>query len=360
MDTEQSEALRQEALKEAEKKSIKLLEKYGLATTGDAPDQASVALLTQSQDETENFVFNGQNAFGSMPFFERRQEVLARVNESLDFFNGVIDLDSLPLWKKRMYVKGMIAYELKFGKPLSDLVKEILTNYPTHNVARGKKISVCGLSGSGKSTSLEALREILGDDGVIIDSDTARYNLFAKDVKDAEEQRGISRGEIQQRIHNSVISGSMYLSLEYVTQVLRDRGYDVVISGTSPAEGADKTIYIEHRLLNPRTIGASGEKEKDDLEIANAAHALFEITQTRVSSNDSYDWDNANQITNFNEMTDVSVRVPEFVHGMFIRNLRRDLDTRSDIISITNPESADPQIRKTHLKEQISNVLADV
>ena len=356
MDSEQSEIQRREALKETEKKGLEMLAEMGLVIEGEKVDLPTVALLKGTREEAEAAERTGKNVFGTMPHFDSRQEVLAHVPDAVRFFEQAVDIARLPQWKRNMYTSGMVAYELKFGKPLSSLVKDVLKNYPVRKDSQGRKISLCGLSGSGKSTAVESIREVLGD-AVVIDSDTTRYNLFAKDVQTCEEQSGASHEEVQQRIHNSAISGAMYLSLEFVTNVLRQRGYDVVMVGTSPAEGSDKSIYIEHRLMDPRTIGQSGDKEKDDTEIAAAAHELAQITEARVASADSYDWDHAEQITKFDEMKDVTVRVPEFVHGIFIRNLQRDLMANRSIVPIVNPETNDPVVRKAKFTEQLRNVL---
>ncbi len=348
-----------ESVMSEREQGIAALAEWGLRVGGEKPDAVAAHLIEGSQESAEKFeVQPGRAAFGSMPFFGNRDAILARFAEEKAFFEQEVDMKAFPEWKRKFYAAGALAYELKFGKPLSSLVESILVHYPPKKDTKpGKKISLCGLSGSGKSTALEAVREVLGSDAVVMDSDTTRFNLFAADVQVAESKGGASPEQVQDRIQNSAISGSMYLALEYVTNALRKLGYDVVIAGTSPSEGSDKVLYVEHRTIDPRVIGVSGNEDKDKAEVAVAARQLFEVTEKRVPGSDSYDWSQAEQITRFEDMRDVSVRVPEFVHGKFVGNLKKELATRSGIISIKNPENSDAAARKQVIVDQLREVL---
>lgn len=310
----------------------------------------------QTREEAEGVTGPGtRSTYGAVPHFERRAEFVESLPEEVSFFAKEVNFDALPEWKKKMYIAGILLYETKTGEPLSTLAQEILSHYPDLQ-KEGRKLGICGLSGSGKSTAAEGIRDLLGPEAIIMDSDTCRYNLFAKKVQDAETTIGTPKEIIQDRIHNS-ISGALYLTLEYVGNVLKKRGYTVLLSGTSPAEGTDLNFYVEHRLVDPRTIGSTGDPEQDKIEIANVAKQLTEITSRRVPQNDDYDWDHAETITDFDVMRPVSVQVPEFVHGMFIQNLKRDLAQRTDIISISNPENTDPAAREEHFQKQIKAAL---
>lgn len=300
---------------------------------------------------------DGRPMFGVLPNFDRRDVILARLPEEVAFFEQAVDLKRFPEWKRKSHLEGLLIYEMKFGQPLSQLANEILAHYPPRGYAPGRKISIFGLSGAGKSTAVEALREVSGLEGaVVMDNDTVRYNLFAKKFKDADGAAGASVDELRQLIHNR-ISGALYLTLEYVTEMLKRQGYDVVISSTFPAEDSDVEVYVEHCKVDPRAAIKPGTKEYDDEAMDRMARTLFEFTQKRIEAHDNYDWDRAETITDFRRMREVTLRVPEAIHRNFVRALGKSLLERESIQTLRNPEESDSKRRKEALKEQLTRLL---
>lgn len=300
---------------------------------------------------------DGRPMFGKLPHFNRRDALISRLPEEIAFFEQALDIKKFPEWKRKAHLEGLLLYGMKFGQSLSQLVKEILAHYPPRGYAPGRKISIFGLSGAGKSTAVEVLREIHElTDAVVIDNDTVRYNLFAKKFKDADGAAGATVDELRQLIVNR-ISGALYLTLEYVTAMLKRQGYGVVISSVFPAEDSDIEVYVEHCKVDPRAAIKTGKKEYDDRAMDRMAKALFEFTQKRIEAHDNYDWDKAETITDFRKMKEVILRIPEAIHRNFVRALGKSLLERDSIQTLLNPEEPDPKRRRQALKEQLERLL---
>ena len=293
---------------------------------------------------------DGRPMFGRLPHFDRRDSIAARIPEELEFFGEAVPVRKFPGWKRKAHLEGLLLYEMKFGQPLSRLAKEMLGHYPPRGYAPGRKISIFGLSGAGKSTAIEVLRELPGlEDAVMIDNDTVRYNLFAKKFKEVDGAAGASVEDLRTLIHNR-ISGALYLTLEYITAMLKRHGYDVVISSVFPAEDSDLEIYVEHCKIDPRAAIKPGTSAYDDEAMDKMARTLFEFTAQRIPAQDNYDWDNAEIITYFRRMREVTLRVPEAIHRNFVRALGKSLLERRSIQTLRNPEESDPVRRQSVLR----------
>ncbi|MFH1405277.1 MAG: adenylyl-sulfate kinase [Patescibacteria group bacterium] len=316
------------------------------------PHPNFLVMLARTKEEAENFAkptTPERPAFGAMPYYDKRFDVVARFPDEARFFQKHYKLGD---YSDRLYANGAILFELKFGRPLSEFTKEILEQYPDLGTGEGQNITLFGLSGCGKSTVLEVLKEKLGEQAIAMDSDTIRYGLFAKLVKDAEATKGNGVGEIKKQslIHND-ISGSLYLMQSYLTRELKARGYTVVTSGVTPAQGADKTIYIEH----PDGIEPTQVEDEDVIAVSKN---LFERTKARVGDVDDYDWEHAETIIDFNKMVPVTVQVPEHVHAMFVRKLKKVLgDGHRRISHLENPYVADEEMRKDRIRKQLDQLL---
>lgn len=309
-------------------------------------------LLSGDREAVEQFCNPWQKdrrAYGALPHFDERDRIIDEFPQEAEYFSRHYTPGEGPARRDSSYAQGAMLFEMKFGQKLSAFTEEILNHYPPKG-EEGKEISVFGLSGSGKSTVVEVMKEKFGDDAVIMDSDTVRYNLLGKKIKEVETAGGADMDEIQNELMHNNISGALYFALNHVTKELRERGYTVVQSATQPTPGADVTIYVEHPDgIDPRTVSA------DDRE--DVAHTLFQRTQARIDGPDNFDWDNADTITDFRKMTDVSVRVPERVHGIFLSNLKKALGQQKDVRMLANPANPDANARREQLEAQLENIL---
>lgn len=312
-------------------------------------------LLTADQTTLERFTnpwAPDRRAFGALPHFAERDAIVEHFAEEAKYFGKHYQTGQGPEWRDPFYAEGDMLFELKFGKRLSEFAEEILAHYPPLGGKKGKEVSLFGLSGAGKSTVVEAVKEQLGDGTVVMDSDTVRFNLFAKMVKDVETTAGASVDEVRNQLIHNNISGSLYFLLNHVTKELRERGYNVVQASTQPTHGADVTIYIEHPDgIDPRTIS--------DEQLPAVAKQLYDRTQNRVHGSDDFDWESGETITDFNKMENVTVQVPERVHNIFVKNVREALqkDTAGNIKTLRNPLNNDPVERQAALGTQIKELL---
>lgn len=190
----------------------------------------------------------------------------------------------------------------------------------------------------------------MGERVIVIDSDTVRYNLFAKMIKDVELAQGTGMKEIRDELMHNAISGALYFLLEYVTKELKERGYTVIKSSTLSNEGADATIYVEHPDgIDPRGIS--------DAQIPAMAKALVARTQSRIAEKDNYDWVHAETVFDFNAMQPVTVQVPEHIHGNFLKNIREALAKGPSVHILHNPKIYDPRERTAALQEKLREIL---
>ena len=324
-------------------------------------DVEKSTLLSQPREVVEGFRAPwtpDRRSYGAVPHFDKRDEIIKHFPEEAAFFaqHYTPGDKSRPAWMDPSYGEGTLLFEMKFGKRLSEFCKEILENYPDLQKDKpGKEISVFGLSGAGKSTVVEVMREKLGAGTIVIDSDTVRFNLMGKMMKDVEMAGGATLDEVRgQLIHNN-ISGPLYFGLNYVIKELKARGYDVVQSSTQPMAGADVTLYVEHPDgIKPEEISAD-----DVAKIGEVAHTLFERTQGRISGSDNYDWDNAKTVTRFEDMVGVSVQVPEKVHNIFVKNVGETLRRAPEgsIQRVHNEKIDDSEARRQALEREVERLL---
>lgn len=309
-------------------------------------DLESSPLLCQSQMDLEQQMDRfqpGKPVYGGLPFYGQRNEAITNLPDEMTYFQGAIDQEN-----SRRDAESLIYYEMKSGEKLSALAERILNNYPDLHKT-GQVISVFGLSGSGKSMLAEALRDLNDPEVIVIDSDTARYNLMAKVIADAESQLGQTPEKIKQsKVIHSRITGPLYIVVEKVKGVLKQRGYTIISSATNASLSADKFCYLEH------PDGIKPEEICDDpSQIEKAASTLEQRTTARVTDGDDYDWENPEQICDFRKMKPVTVQVPNIVHQRFITNVGQILKQRNDIVRISNPLSDDVSAAKRNLIEQI-------
>ena len=330
-------------------------------------------LLSGSQRYLENATFGAHSKdrmYGALPYFGRREEIAANINKELAILSKHYDPKEELAWRSKIYAEGADLFEMKFGRKLSEFAEEILAHYPDLH-KEGRVISVFGLSGSGKSIAIEAYREHLNSQAntvVMIDSDTVRYNLFAKMVKEAElsaldpndtQGREAKGEEVKQLIHNR-ISGSLYFLLNHVSHELKNRGYTVFMSSTQPSPGADETIYVEH----PDGIDVKNipdNQEEAPKALAHVAKELHSRTEQRVSGKDNYDWDKAETITDFNVMHSVTVQVPEDIHMRLAAKVAEFLngDTNNRIKILHNPVTTDVATRNKNFADQLDKILSE-
>ncbi|MBI4276339.1 hypothetical protein HY629_00675 [Candidatus Uhrbacteria bacterium] len=292
--------------------------------------------------------------FGAVPQFDQRDAIVAHMAEEVAYFARYYTPGKNPpwlAWRDQYYAEGMLLYELKFGERLSTLSETILAQYPPRG-GEGKVVSLFGLSGSGKSTALDACREVFGPSTIVIDSDAVNFNLLAKKVRDVECAHGAALPEVRDHLMYNALLGSVYAVLTAVTKELRSRGYTVIRSSTMPVGDADVTVYLEHPDgIDPRTVA--------DADVPAVAAGLYTRTQDRVPEKDNYDWVHAETILDFNAMRPVTVQVPERVHGNFLKNIRESLlnDAERKIQTIANPRIDDPDARRHALADQLRQVV---
>ncbi len=322
-----------------------LVKEFGLKVEGE-----NQYPLFKDRATAEKFAYPwnpGRRAYGALPHLNPVAETLESFKDEARFFSKTYTTKEAgaPPWRDESYGEGMILFEAKFGKKLSAFAEEILAQYPPLPDAKpGKELSVFGLSGSGKSTALEAIHDLYGSKVVEMDSDTVRFNLLARMVKDIEMENGASLDEVRQNLIHNNLSGPLYLLLNHLTKELKSRGYSVVRSSTMPESGVDLLVYIAHPDgVDPRKV--------TDEEIPVVGKTLFERTQTRVQGDDDYDWEHAETVTRFEDMKPVTVQVPERVHGIFIKNLRGVLSNPpAGLLEFPNHRIDDPAARKTQYR----------
>lgn len=314
----------------------------------------SSPLVEQSREELESATVSfdpGQPTYGALPYFNNRKQIITHMPQELAYFNCDVDSEEGKDDLKRDS-EGILLFEMKAGFPLSKLSEQILANYPPLE-KEGKVISIFGLSGSGKSVALEAIKEQKKDSVVIIDNDTSRYNLLAKIVSEAEKINGKTAAQIKDSkvVHNR-ISGPFYLMLNHVTVELKNRGYSVVRVSTEPYGQADIGFYIEH----PDGIDPVHALDMGEGEIEAASEKLYRRTIQRVGDKDNYDWASPELITRFEDMRDVMVQVPLAVHERFIRNVGGRLKY-GHYSTLHNPKVDSKDEAKRNILNQISTVL---
>lgn len=323
---------------------------------GNRPAEPNILVgLSGEKTDAETFInswYPGGPRYGTMPHFDDRAAILAGFSEEAAKLGFTQSADKQ---SNKMGAEGILLFELKFGIPLSEFAIQILDKYPpkdpsgdpSKDTKKGKIISLFGLSGSGKSTITEVLQEHYADDLIIMDSDTMKYNLLAKMVKDAEATAGIDVQGIKDKalMHNA-ISGALYVLIDRVSKELVERGYMVVKSSSRPEQHADVKIYVEHPDgIDPTNIA--------DTDIPVVAKTLFERTQARVHGADDYDWDNAETVLDFRHMKPVTVQVPEGAHAAFLRGRKKELASDESIVRLSNPRIDDPEARKAAIGEKI-------
>lgn len=303
-----------------------------------APKEELEEMTTPNQPE--------QSMYGALPYFDNRPEIVGHLPQELQYFG--LDLQVEDKSEVSKAAESILLFEMKAGFPLSRMSEEILAHYPDLG-QEGKVVAIFGLAGAGKSTALDALKSVAGKNSIVIDSDRSRYNLLAKLVLEAEKERGFGADEVKNKglIHNR-ISFPFYLMLDHVTSILKNRGYTVARAATLPYKKADFGFYIEHPdQIDPVVLANASEEE-----VQAAAKKLFERTNARVDGRDSYDWENAREVTKFEEMVDVTVQVPQVVHERFIKTIAREM-TEGKYQTLHNPKANSVEDAKKFLVEQL-------
>lgn len=316
-------------------------------------------LLSKTQEEITDFRNPwalDRRAYGAVPHYDKRDEIMKRFPEEVAYFAKYYKPGEKgrPAWMDASYAKGIVLFEMKFDKRLSEFCEEILSHYPNLH-KQGKEISLFGLSGSGKSTVTEVMRETLGEDVIVIDSDTVRFNLLAKIVRDIELNGGANIDEVRRHLIHNNISGPLYLAVSHIAKELKTRGYTVIESSTQPVHGADTTIYVEH----PDGIDPAAIPAEDENQIQTVAKTLYDRTSARVGGPDNYDWDHAETITDFRTMRDVSVRVPEQVHKIFVKNVGQTLRNlpEESLARMHNIHVDNEGQRRQMIRQELSRIL---
>lgn len=323
----------------------------------DWPLKARINLLFSKDEVAEKFTAPwspARRSYGALPHLKSPEETLNSFREAAAYFSKTYTpkAPDAPPWRDASFAEGMILFEAKFGKKLSAFSEEILANYPPINNGKpGKVLSVFGLSGSGKSTALEAMHDLYGSKVVEMDSDTVRFNLLARMMRDVELANGADLTEVREQLIHNNISGSLYLLLNHLTKELQARGYNVVRSSTMPEPSADVTVYISHPDgIDPRKV--------TDEQLPEVAKGLFERTQGRVSGSDDYDWEHAETVTDFGKMKPVTVQVPQRVHEIFVKNTRDILSKPgANFHELANQTIADPEARKAMYRDFFEKTL---
>ena len=335
---------------QAEQKPIDPIESYGLEIEGERK-----VLLFGDRATAENFRNPGnrdQRVYGALPYLKSPEETAQLFRDEAAYFSKYYTPkeQGAPPWRDGFYAKGVIMFEAKFGKRLSEFAEEILQQYPPISDAQqGGELRLFGLSGSGKSTAINAAKDLLGSSTIVMDSDTVRYNLLAKMIKEVEMAHGADLAEVRQYLMHNTISGALYFLLHHITKELRSRGYHVIRSSTMPETGSGVAVYLSH------PDGIDPQKVTDE-QLPEVAKRLFERTQSRIADKDDYDWEHAETITDFNGMHDVTVQVPESVHGNFVKTLRRTL-RQPGIRFLHNERIDDPLARKEWYQAQLKPII---
>ncbi len=327
------------------------MQQYGLILEGEkkSPLFGDKGIAEQAKDPLNK----DRRAYGALPYLGTPEESMHLFQSEAEYFSTHYKPKDpgAPPWRDATYAEGMILFEAKFGKKLSEFTEEVLQNYPPIQAAThpGRILSLFGLSGAGKSTAIEAAKELFGKNTIVMDSDTVRYNLFAKMIKDIESQHGANLQEIRTDLINNKISGALYLMLNHITKELKARGYNIIRSSALPDTGVDAAVYLPHPDgIDPRDV--------TDAQIPEVAKRLYERTQSRISQSDDYDWEHAETITEFNTMRNVTVQVPERVHAIFLKNIREALG-KPGIKKLRNKRIDDPAARKQAYQDQLRPII---
>lgn len=399
------ESNREEAIRaERHEKASRVLAEFGVSI-----ETEKTPLLSGTQEDVEKFANPWQKdrrTFGAVPHFDQREEIINHFPEEANYFaqHYTPGDKSRPFWMDPGYAKGAILFEMKFGERLSQFCEEILQNYPRLQTDKpGREISVFGLSGSGKSVMVKLMREKMGDGTIVMDSDTVRFNLLAKMIKDIEMEAGASLEEVRKDLMHNNISGPLYFALNHITKELKDRGYDIIQSSTAPVSGADEMIYVENpdgidplavvgkylekidaeiaekiavaggdsidELTKKQIIREVNEKFAPEItaETSPIADVLMSRTETRFLELglspldfDNFNWSKAEKVTRFEDMVDVTVRIPRpEIHSSFIKNVGETLYRAEEgsIKIFHNPKIADPEARRAAMATEIDRLL---
>lgn len=295
--------------------------------------------------------------YGALPHFLPAQEAQKYFSEEAPYFLHHYSprAPGTPSSQNTHYAEGIVLFYEKFGTHLADFTEKVLAQYPILPAPpKGLELSLFGLSGSGKTTAMQAIAEVYGPKVILIDSDTVRYNFFAKMIYDVEHAAGASFEEIRHHLMHTRLSGALYLSLAIICKELKRRGYLVVTASTMPKQEADEIIYLGHPDgIDPRRI--SEEKRSE------VAAQLFTRTQTRVPEVDNYDWENAHTVTDFRRMAPVSVQVPQEIHTLFLKNVRKSLLNRDlSIRELNNFRIENPEAQKAYYRRFFERLLGAV
>lgn len=271
--------------------------------------------------------------YGAVPYFDRREDIIRDFPNELNYFSGFRERhDATPASAK--YAEATELFAMKWGRPMREFAEEILVHYPDLG-KKGQDVCLFGLSGAGKTEITRVLGARLGDTAVVMDSDTVRYNLFGRMVRDVETGAGASLEEVRQHLLFNRVSDCLYLLRQHVAGELKNRGYTVIQNATTPRFTSDRLIYIE----NP--------DEPDPTTLAEAdlpafAERLSSRVSGRTSERDDFDWEHAETVTDFRQMRPVQVRVSAAANESILKELRRVLSKQDgNVTHVMNRRTED-------------------
>lgn len=294
---------------------------------------------------------SGRRLYGALPHYGDLQAHLTGTGQDLEAFEAAgIKLDE-------RQTQAVLLHRLKFGDSIHSLIGAVIASLPDLG-KKGRILGVYGLSGCGKSLLAEGIKESSGrKDVIVLDSDSCRCNLLGAPIRDLELANGATLDEVRNHLlHNPAASGILYVTLETVAAVLRSFGYTLVMSATAPARNADVVYYVAHPDVDPASLDVpedlnSAEPQYEAFQ--RAAALLARITDERCPGQpDTFDWTRG-QTTNPFWMVDVVVKVPAFVHKIFIGNVKKMLAGGGHIV-IQNPRAATREQAKANLLAQLA------
>lgn len=288
--------------------------------------------------------------YGAMPHFTDHKKIVTDFSHEDQYFSKHYNTATYSAAENQICAEGILLHQLKFGERLSVLTEKILSHNPPRSNEQGKLISLFGLSGSGKSTAIDAIRAISGSAVVAVDKDTILHHLFAKKVQELETAHGATVDQARSVYMHNRLSGTLQILRYYVEAELKRRGYIVVVASAKPRSNADHKIYIEHPdNINPTSISPA--------DIPQAVESLYAHTEGRVSGFTNYDWDNPEVITDLNVMEPVTVTIPKRAHERILLSVKQALENEQDVRVIHNPRTTNSQQQRENFTQQLSQLL---
>lgn len=299
--------------------------------------------------------------FGALPHFDALAQHLTQLESDFE------RLGALGYGPDKLFEEdgpALLLYRLKFGTSLLDLVDEMVKHHPDGPDRNGGNIIIFGLPNAGKGMLTEAIN--IDESSVLsINSDRARFHLFARMLFDAEQQRLETPGAtpiywIRELIHGPRFNDMLYLTIKAACAGMRRKGYHTVTTTTFPQNPSDlfKRYYLAHPTFDLADL--TPNKRTVDRKLLNdAARKLCQRMEVLcVAEHEQFDWESGNQTTAILRMNPVPQRVPLGVLRGIMRSMVMRVESGKPLPPenrLENPLESNPHVAAQHLIHQLEH-----